>query len=666
LGPIATRESNTGEATAIVSHSLWRRQFGGDPRVAGRRVLLNGYPAIIVGVMHEDFRFDETPMGTADCWLPLVESRMSHLRRFRQFTIIGRLKADADVDSVQAEMTVIAQALEREYPRDNAGWGIHVMPLHESVVGGARRALLILLAGVCCVLLIACANIANLLLMRAVGRSREVAVRMALGAGRSRLVRQWLTESLVLSLLGGSLGLAVALWTVPALVASAPPDLPRINEITVDARVFAFTAAISLVTGILCGLAPAAGARAGDLNRALRTTGVASIGPRRRWLRQSLVVAQVGLAIVLLVGAGLMVRTLMAVRALDLGFDPRHVLTFGVDMRGERYRDLVAIQTFSRELITRLEALPGVEVAGVGSVPLLGAIQNGFRVEHRAEPIESRMDVPSAGYFRALGIRVLHGRAFTDADDRGHPSVVVVNRAFARLAWGSEQVVGRRLSVEQRTPTWMTVVGVVDDLRMSSLEAGTPPVVYIPYEQTRVATFNNYVVRAAGDPRGVMPLVRDAVRSLDAALALSRIATMEERVAKAVAPRTFNVQLIGLFSIVALVLAVIGIYGLISEAVATRTSEIGVRMALGARRVEILQLMLGRSLVMTGIGIVAGLAVSAAVTRYLEAMLFGLTPLDPTTFIAVPVTFGVVATFAALVPARRATTVDPVVALRCE
>jgi putative ABC transport system permease protein len=406
--------------------------------------------------------------------------------------------------------------------------------------------------------------------------------------------------------------------------------------------------------------------RAGNVARALRSSGLSTSGPRRRWLRQSLVVAQVGLAIVLLVAGGLMLRTLIAVHALDLGFDPHHVLSFGVDLRGDRYQGLINMRIFSGELISRLETTPGVEAAGVGSVPLLGGLTNRFRVEQREDPIDSTMDVPSPGYFRALGIRLLHGRLFGQHDNERSEPVTIVNRAFARAAWGSERVVGRRVRVDQTTQTWMTVVGVVDDLRMSSLEAETPAVVYVPYLQSGVATFTNYVVRTAGDPRRALPLVRDAVRALDPTLAVSRIATMEQRIARAVAPRAFNLWLLGLFSLVALALAILGVYGLISESVVSRTSEIGVRMALGATRGEIVWLVLGRSLLMTGVGIVLGLVAAAGVTRYLESMLFGLTPLDPTTFVVAPVTFGVIATFAALVPARRATKVDPLVALKCE
>ena len=416
----------------------------------------------------------------------------------------------------------------------------------------------------------------------------------------------------------------------------------------------------------MSGLAPSLGTHAGNVARALRATGVATVDRRRRWLRQSLVVAQVALAMVLLVAGGLMLRTWMAVHALDLGFSPDNVLTFGVDLRDERYRGLVSMRAFSRDLISRLETLPGVEAAGVGSVPLLGGVQNGFQIEGREELIVSAMDVPSPGYFRALGIRLAHGRFFLDGDNESSERVAIVNRAFARAAWGSEQAVGKRLQVEQRAKTTMTIVGVVDDIRMSSLEAEVPPVVYLPFLQSGIATFTNYVVRTTGDPHSTMPLVREAVRGIDPALALSRIATMEERIARAVAPRAFNLWLIGVFSFVALILAIVGVYGLISESVARRTSEIGVRMALGARRGDVVRLVLGRTAVMTGIGIVLGLAAAAATTRSLESMLFGLTPLDPTTFVAVPLLFGLAAILATVLPTRRATKIDPVIALRCE
>lgn len=438
------------------------------------------------------------------------------------------------------------------------------------------------------------------------------------------------------------------------------------DEIAVDTRVFAFSLLISLLTGMVCGLAPGIGARRGNVARALRATGAGAIDRRRQGLRHALVVAQVGLAIVLLVAAGLMVGTLTALNALDLGFDPRNVLTFGVDLSGDRYRLLASTRDFGRDLVTRLELLPGVNSAGVGSVPLLASLRNSFWIENQNEPIESMMDVPSPGYFPALRLRLVSGRLFDDDDHQGNIAVAIVNRAFARRAWGADQAVGQRLWLDERRTRAVRIVGVIEDLRMASLEAEPPPIAYIPFAQSTTATFRNYVVRSTGDPRAVIGQVRDTVRAIDPAIPLTRIASMDERIARALAPKTFILWLFGLFSIVALALSLVGLYALMSEAVASRTPEIGIRMALGARRGEVIRVIMGRSLITTAVGMGLGLAAAVGLTRYLEGMLFGLPALDPITFSAVPVAFTLTALLAALIPARRATTVDPVIALRCE
>jgi putative ABC transport system permease protein len=665
IGPVAIREPASDAATVILSHALWQRQFGADPSVVGRIVAINGNPAAVVGVMPADFRFDDiTAWGRADCWLPMVESRIP-FRRGRQYPAIGRLKPGVTVETAQAEMTVIAANLAKAYPSDDGGWGVYVEPLRDSLTAEARATLLILLGGVACVLLVACANVANLLLMRSAGRSREMAVRMAIGAGRSRLVRQWLTEGALLGVLGGLAGLAVAVWAVPILVARAPLHLPRLDAITVDGRVFAFTLGASLAIGLLCGLAPALGARRIRL-ASLRSTAPLGAAGGHRWLRLSLVVAQVGLAIVLLVGAGLMARTLMAVRSRDLGFDPSHVLTFGVSPR--RSQSLDAVLAFSRDLIDRLQALPGVEAAGVGGVPLLGGLSVGYAVDGPDQPITARTDISSAGYLRSLRIRLQSGRLFSDADTAAGERVAIVNLAFARRVWRADDVVGRQLRVEStlagKEGASMTVVGVVDNVRASSLEADAPPIVYLPYLQSTVGTSTNYVVRTTGDPSGALSLVRDAVRSLDPLRPLTRVATMDERVGRLLAPREFNLWLTAVFSALALLLAVIGVYGLVSEAVTSRTPEIGVRMALGAGRFRVVRLVMGSVVLVTVAGTALGLVAAAFAARSLGSMIFGVRPLDPVTLVVVPLVFVAAAIVATLGPARRATRVDPVVALR--
>jgi putative ABC transport system permease protein len=662
LRSLAIREPVTGRAAVILSHSLWLRQFDGDPNVVGRTVRMNGIPAEVAGVMPADWRFDESASGAADCWIPHVPSRMMAQRRYRFFRTIARLKPGVTLQQAQVEMTGIAAALERQYPKDDAGWTVRVEPYQKSLNGELRPTLLILFAGVVCVLLVACASIANLFLVRAAGRTREVAVRLAIGAGRARLVRQWLTESTVLALAGGLAGFLISLWAVPALVANAPISLPRLGRIEVDARILVFNIGISLVTGLLCGLAPAIGTRRVSVS-AMRTAGVASGRGRKGWLRPSLLVVQIGLAVVLLVGAGLMGRTLMAVYGLELGFNPDRVLTFQVAMRGPRYEMLGDVRNFMQRLSHQLQTLNGVEAAGVGGIPLGGLLDHEFLVEGRSDTISSHLNAPGSGYFKAVGLRLEAGRVFEDRDDRLAEGVAVVNEAFARAAWGTTDAVGRRLREGEQLP-WRTVVGVVDDVRVGSLEAPSPPIVFMPYMQATVATYSYFVVRTSGDPYDAVPLVRHAVRSLDPEVALTGVTTLEEKLSKAIAPRLFNAWLIGLFSVIALILAVVGVYGLISETVASRTPEIGVRMALGATRRQVVRLVVGTSLGAMAIGVTIGLAGAAVAARSLGTLIFGVPPIDPVTLVVMPVTFIAIAALASLAPARRATRIDPVMALR--
>ena len=667
LGPFFLEKTSPDNAEVIISHAVWERQFGSDPNVVGRVVELNGFRAVVDGVMPADVRLDESSWGIADCWLPLVESPMQMQRRFRQLPVIGRLRPGVKLEVAQAEMTAIANGLAADHP-DERGWTVRLERLQDSLVTDARTTLLILLGGVVCVLLIAGANVANLLLMRAAGRSREVAVRMAIGAGKSRLVRQWIAESTVLALAGGAAGFALAVWAVPALVANSPIKLPRMDHITVDARIFVFSVGLSLVIGVVCGLAPAAGAWHVTV-ASLRSS--APIGEARgqRRVRVALVVVQIGLAIVLLVGAGLMARSLMAVQGLDLGFDPHGVLTFGVNPRGDRDRFPTpdAMRVFSRDLVERLRAIPGVDAAGIGSVPLLGGLHIGYIPEGRDQPIDGPGDIPSPGYFNALRLRLRYGRLFDDGDIGGTLPVAIVNLAYARAAWNTDNVVGRRLRVDSSSQDrWITVVGVVDDVRMASLEEVAPPVVYVPYLQSTVAMSTNYVVRTSGRTDEMLRQVREVLRSLDPVLPITRVATMDERVGKLVAPREFNFWLVGVFSAIALVLAVVGVYGLMSEAVASRTAEIGVRMALGAGRLQVVRLVASRMAFVAAMGIAAGVSVAIVAVRWLGSMLFGVKPLDPVTLAIVPLIFLAAAIVATLAPARRATQVDPIVALRGE
>ncbi|HXT68185.1 MAG TPA: ABC transporter permease [Vicinamibacterales bacterium] len=664
LGPMTVKGPVTGSGSIIIGHALWQRQFGGDPGVVGRHVQLNGRDAVVTGVMPAGIWLDTTAYGVAEIWLPVGGELLGN-RRSRQFKTIGRLAPGVTIEAASAEMKTIAASIAQSYPKENANWTVEIAPLKESVTKGAQSTLWILFAGGACVLLVACANIASLLLMRAAGRSREVAIRMAIGAGRGRLVSQWLTEGMVLALAGGLGGFLLALWVVPTLVSFAPADLPRLNEISVDLRIFAFCLALSFFAGLLSGLAPALASR-GVTVAALRASSALSSGPRRRWLRPVLVAVQVGISIVLLVGAGLMARSLLAASRLELGFDPERVLTFNVSTRGDRYQGLAAVRAFHNELAPALERLPGVESAAVGGIPLQTSFELDFLIDGRTEPVTASGNVPTPHYFRALGARFLAGRDFTDQDDDRSERVVIVTRAFAIQAWGDVNVLGRQLRIEYADGPRFAVIGVLNDIRTGGLEQPPRPMVFIPLRQSTVATLSSYVVRTSGPPMDVLPLVRDAVKRLDPDLAISRVATMEERMSKAISPRRFNLWLVGLFSVVALVLAGCGVYGLINEAVTSRTPEIGVRVALGATGAQVIRIVASGTILVTSIGLVLGLAGSAASARLLGSMLFGVEPLDPVTLVAVPIVFVVIAIVAAVAPARRATRVDPVIALRGE
>ena len=443
LATFARPKNVQSPAAIILSDQLWRRQFGADRQIVGRHVRLNSLDAIVAGVMPADFQFADTPTGKADCWIPLVESQLRGKRRYRQLIVIGRLKPGVSIGATRAEMNAVALALQTAHPKELGERTVRVEPLKESMTEGVRPTLLILLGGVGCVLLVACANVASLFVVRAADRRREVAVRVALGAGRGRLVRQWLTESTVLALAGGIGGLLVAVWAVPAVTAVAPQTLPRLEEIAVDHRTLLFTLALSLTTGVVCGVAPLIGLeqRRTDVLRSFAPIGRGD----RRWLKSALITVQVALAVVLLVGSGLMARSLVAVHSLDLGFDPRNVLTFGVYLqRSPRYNGSAATREFARDLRARLSALPDVVAAGNGAIPLRGAQSDSFEVDGRPDRLEAALNVVSPAYFQALGVRLHRGRDFTDADDKAGDPVVIVNRAFAHAAWGTSDVLGRR------------------------------------------------------------------------------------------------------------------------------------------------------------------------------------------------------------------------------
>ena len=658
------------EPAAVLSYGLWQRRFGGDPAVIGSRVMLSNESTTVVGVMPPGFDY---PART-DVWLPFAPDPAAERRDNRYLEVVARLKPDVSLAEAQAQLDAINRRLALSYVETNAGWGVRLTNLQESLVGSLRASLLVLLGAVAFVLLIACANVANLLLARATSRRKEIGVRAALGASRGRLMRQLLTESVLLSLAGGAAGLLVGVWLTDLLVAISPPDTPRFDEIRPDARVFAFTLGVTLVTGLLFGLAPALQASRADLTEALKEGGRAGgAGAGRNRVRSLLVVSEIALSFMLLAGAGLLVRSFVRLRDVSPGFDPEGVLVMRLSLFSKKYPSGAPRAEFFRQVVERVGALPGVESAGgVLSLPLGGDTFNvgrSFIREGRpATPEESANAgylVATPGYFRTLRIPLVAGRTFDERDTDKSPMVVVVNETMARKFWPGESPVGRRITIWRDEKFPREIVGVVGDTR-SSLETPAGPQMYVPYAQDATWGGLSLVVRSNADPTSLAAAARAEIRALDKAVPLYNVRTMNEVLSISLARRRVPTLLVGAFALVALLLAVVGIYGVTSYYVTQRTHEIGVRLALGARGADVLRLVLGQSLRLTLGGLAVGLLGALALTRVLAGLLYDVKPTDPLTFAAGSVLLAAVATLACYLPARRATKIDPMIALRYE
>jgi putative ABC transport system permease protein len=663
--------------TVLLSYGFWQRRFAGDPGVVGRTALLNRVPVVVVGVMPRGFSFPrgaEMPSGYGfaldpDVWMPLALSPEARRNRgSRGLIAIGRLADGVSREKAQAELATITARLQEAYPESDKTWGVRIDPLPEQLTGDVKPALLVLLGAVGLVLLIACGNVASLVLAQGLARRREVAIRMALGAGRGRIVAQFLAESLLLGAAGGLLGLLVTFAALQTLVALIPGSVPGASQVAVDARVLAFTAAVSLLTGILFGLAPAlstAGAAPGEaLKEGARA---ASAGTGRRALG-GLVAAQVALTIVPLLGAGLLLKSFRHLMDQDPGFRRERVLTFYLELPSGKY-DRDGVRSFTASLVERLRGMPGVAAAGATTeLPMTGTENlEGLVVEGRpkAEPgqevfVDYRQVTP--GLFATLGIPLRGGRTFEESDGPDNRKVAVVNESLARVHWPGEDPVGRRLNVEDE---WLTVVGVVGDVRHSGLQSAARGTVYRPHAQAPHRDIF-FAVRALGDPSTLAPAVRAVVRALDPDQPIDRLRTMEQVIIDSVSGRRFNLVLLGLFAGLALALSAIGVYGLTSYAAGQRLREIGLRLALGATRGDILRLVLGQSLRMTALGAGLGTLVALGAARVLSSLLFGVRATDPATFVAVVGFLLLVAFAASALPGLRATRIDPAVALRDE
>jgi putative ABC transport system permease protein len=663
----------------LLSHGFWQRRLGGDPGVVGKPITLNSVPFTVAGILPPGFQWHiRQTSGTgksAEIWMPFELPTEEPGSRGRFLSVVARLKPGVSLEEAQAEMRTIASRLQADSPY-NKGYSAEAIPLREQLVGNVRRALLVLLGAVGFVLLIACANVANLLLSRAAAREKEIALRTALGARRLRVVRQLLTESLLLAVLGCLLGLVFAWWGLRALVAISPRELFMLQGVSLNLPVLAVTVAISLATGLIFGLAPALEATRLNLNDSLKEggKGTAGQGTRSRRLRGALVIAEVALAIVLLTSAGLLVKSFVRLQQVDTGFTPDNVLTMVVRLPARKYSEDPQRVAFFRQAEERIRALPGARDIGiVNFLPFYGGLGSatGFTVEGRPAPPPGEepgtdVRVADAGYFRTLGIPLVRGRNFTDQEDTEERRVVLINEAMARQHFPGEDPIGRRISVEMfDEPTPTEIIGIVRDVKYESLVNTAQPTVYMPLP-VLTYPFMTFVLRTDGDPADVAPAVRRAVREIDPDQPVADVRTMHQVMAEFVGRERFSTLLLGIFAGLATLLAAVGIFGVMSYSVTLRTREIGLRMALGAQPGEVLRLILKQGLLLTLIGIGLGVAGALALTRLMSGLLFGVGSTDPATFTAIVLLFTFVSLIACYLPAQRATRVDPLIALRYE
>ncbi|MCI0348072.1 MAG: ABC transporter permease, partial [Acidobacteriales bacterium] len=573
------------------------------------------------------------------------------------------------VDQARTEMIAIAGRLAAQYPEVNTGWSVMIMPWLEYGVRSIKPALLVLLGAVAFVLLIACANVASLLLARAAGRQKEIALRTALGAGRARIIRQLLTESALLWAAGGAAGLLLAKWGMDIMLKLAPQNLPRMSGVSLDDRAIAFTAAITLLTAVIFGLVPALQYSKPNLNETMKDAGRGSTESGRRQLaRSTLVVLEVASALVLLVGAGLMIKSLLQLQKVDPGFNPDNTLAVSVALPRSKYPEENQRVTFFQQLIEKIGAIPGVQAAGVSqSMPLGGENILGFEIQGRGIGRSANFYAVSADYFKAMDIPLLRGRLLTGRDTGDSPHVAVINETLAKQVFPDEDPIGKRLTFDtgESNPDWYEIVGIVGNVTQYGLDRAAPLQIYEPYTQQPQSSMS-LVVRTAGDPTEQTAAIRKAVLQLDKEQPISNVQTLAQRLSTSIAPRQFSMLLLGVFAAVALVLATVGIYGVLSYAVTQRTHEIGIRMALGAGQRDVLKLVVGQGMLLTLLGMAVGLAAAFALTRLMKTLLFGVSPTDPLTITAITLLLALVALLACWIPARRATKVDPMTVLRSE
>jgi putative ABC transport system permease protein len=681
---VPQEEQRGNHFVVLLSYGLWQRRFGANPGVLGQSITLNGQSYNVIGVLPRDFeppQFAGVGFEKPELFVPFAPDLSQWTRSGRSLdTAIARLKPGVALEQAQAEMSGIARQLEQQYPDTNAGQDVSVASLHEQLVGKIRAALLVFLVAVGFVLLIACANVANLLLARAATRQKEIAIRTALGAGRYRIVRQLLTESVLLAVVGGGLGLLFAMWATDYLVALGSDSLPHLGRIGFDGRVFGFTTLLTLLTGVAFGLAPALQFSKPDLNETLKESGRSSTGGRsRQRLRGFLVVSEIAISLLLLIGASLLVKSFLRLQSVSPGFDPRGVLALNIFLPGAKYPEDDQQRTFFDQAEARIRSLPGVESVGmVSNLPVSGGFDTvSFYIEGR--PVTRREDVPdverytiNSDYFRAMSIPLRIGRPFGTEDRADSLPVTIISEATARRFWPNESPIGKRINTDIDDPAspWRTIVGVVGDVRHYALDTEPTPQFYLPYRQGPVQ-YMALLVRSSSssssnNPESQIAAVRGQIWAIDKDQPIFNVKTMERFVAESVAQRRFTMLLLGLFAGVALVLAIIGLYGVMAYTVTQRTHEIGIRMALGAQASDVLKMVIGQGMTLVVVGVGIGLLAAFALSRLISSFLYGVSPTDPLTFVGVPLLLCAVAAMASYIPARRATRVDPMVALRYE
>ena len=689
---LAEEDKPGAQKTVLISHGLWQRRFGGNPSIVNQPLLMNDESYTVVGILPQGFEWQ----APVDVWVPigLRADRMNQRGNHPGIYLVGLLKPGATVDAARADMEAIVGRLRTQYPQEVGNSSFTIQTLQNRATDGLRNALWILMAAVGFVLLIACANVANLLLARSASRSKEMAIRAAMGAGRTRIIRQLLTESTMLSVAGGVLGLLLAMWGLDALLAALPDGVPQLllTNIRLDSRVIVFTLAVSVLTGFLFGLAPAIQVSKTDLNESLKEGGRSGAGGTRHYVRNALVVAEVAVSLLLLVGAGLLVKSFLKLKDSDIGFNPERVLTASVSLPEKRYAENAKIENFYSSLVRRVQAMPGVESAGLTvGLPMNGGIESGITVEGKEEQDINNTVVAvnlavSPDYFRTMEIPLIEGRHFTDQDREGSPYVAIVDEMLAQKFFPGESALGKRLhygGAANNNAPWMQIVGVVKHVKHYGPDETGRVEMYRPYTQMpfgpppagqqqqgpppTLPRNLAIAVRTTGDPEALTPALRAAVLEQDRDLPIAFVRTMESIVAQQIGPQKFATWLLGVFAAVALLLAALGIYGVMAYSVTQRTHEIGVRMALGADRRDVLKLIVGQGMLLTLVGVAIGLLGALFVMRLVMArLLYGVTASDPLTYGGVALLLAGVALLSCLIPARKATKVDPMVALRYE